>query len=77
MSTDNSVEVIEKTIKGYKNITLIQNEIKLYNGGSRNAGILQAKKSNKDGYLLFVDSDDWLADNKVIEELSRFIELNN
>lgn len=77
MSTDNSVDVIEKTIKGYKNITLMQNEIKLYNGGSRNVGILQAKKSNKDGYLLFVDSDDWLADNKVIEELSRFIELNN
>ncbi|MFA5407678.1 MAG: hypothetical protein WC343_02790, partial [Bacilli bacterium] len=44
---------------------------------SRNVGILRAKKSNIDGYLLFIDSDDWLADNKVLEELSNFITQNN
>lgn len=71
MSTDNSVEVINR----YKDdrITLIQNEIKLYNGGSRNIGILKAKKSNYEGYLLFIDSDDWLADNYVLERLERYI----
>lgn len=72
MSTDNSV----KTIKEYKDkrITLIENEIKLYNGGSRNIGILRAKKSNIDGYLLFIDSDDWLANDRVLENLNAFID---
>lgn len=72
ISTDNSIEIINK----YKDdrIELIQNKIKLYNGGSRNVGILKAKESNKDGYLLFIDSDDWLANNKVLEMLNNFIE---
>ena len=72
MSTDNSVEVV----KSYKDnrITLIQNEIKLYNGGSRNIGILKAKKSNPNGYFIFIDSDDWLANNYVLEKLNMFIE---
>ena len=72
MSTDNSIEVINK----FKDdrIHFIENKIKLYNGGSRNRGILKAKESNQDGYLLFIDSDDWLADNKVLESLNRFIE---
>lgn len=70
MSNDNSIEVI----KQYKDkrITLIQNEIKLYNGGSRNVGILKAKKSNPDGYLLFIDSDDWLANNDVLKTINSF-----
>ena len=72
MSTDNSIEIINK----YKDnrITLIQNEIKLYNGGSRNIGILKAKKSNPNGYLVFVDSDDWLSDKYVLGTLNDFIE---
>lgn len=72
MSTDNSIEVINK----YKDdrIQLIQNQIKLYNGGSRNIGILKAKESNLNGYLVFIDSDDWLANNKVLETLNNFIE---
>ena len=72
MSTDNSIEVINKYVD--KRITLIRNEIKLYNGGSRNIGILKAKKSNLDGYLLFIDSDDWLSNNKVLENLNNFID---
>lgn len=71
MSTDNSIEVIER----YKDdrIKLIKNEIKLYNGGSRNIGILKARKSNYEGYLLFIDSDDWLKDKYVLERLERYI----
>lgn len=72
MSKDNSIKIINQ----YKDskIHLIQNEIKLYNGGSRNIGILRAKKSNPNGYLLFIDSDDWLAHNEVLERLNKFIE---
>lgn len=72
ISTDNSLEII----KSYKDnrVTLIENKIKWYNGGSRNWGILKAKESNPDGYLLFIDSDDWLANEKVLEELNNFIE---
>lgn len=72
MSTDNSGEVI----KSYQDerITLIENKIKLYNGGSRNVGILKAKESNPYGYLLFIDSDDWLANDKVLETLNHFID---
>lgn len=72
MSTDNSIEVIEQ----YKDnrIDLTQNQIKLYNGGSRNVGILKAKKNNPDGYFLFIDSDDWLINKYVLEDLNAFIE---
>lgn len=70
MSTDNSIEIIQKYKD--KRITLIQNEIKLYNGGSRNVGILKAKKSNPDGYLLFIDSDDWLANEDVLKNINSF-----
>lgn len=72
MSTDNSVEEINNYTN--KKVQLIENEIKLYNGGSRNVGILKAKKSNPDGYLLFIDSDDWLANNNVLERLNAFID---
>lgn len=72
MSNDNSIEVISKYKD--KRIELIENKIKLYNGGSRNVGILKAKESNPNGYLVFIDSDDWLANNKVLETLNAFIE---
>lgn len=71
ISTDNSIEVIE-TYKD-KRITLIENEIKLYNGGSRNVGILKARKSNIDGYILFIDSDDWWDNNNFLKDLNEFI----
>lgn len=72
MSDDNSVDVINQ----YKDdrIELIENKIKLYNGGSRNVGILKAKESNYNGYLLFIDSDDWLANDYVLERLNDFID---
>lgn len=72
MSTDNSIDVIKKYKD--KRITLIENKIKLYNGGSRNVGILKAKESNYNGYLIFIDSDDWLANDNVLSNLNGFIE---
>lgn len=76
-STDKSIEVINELTKNYKNIDLTVNEIKLYNGGSRNVGILKAKKSNPEGYLLFIDSDDWLKDNLVLYDINKFLIDNN
>lgn len=72
MSTDNSIEIINKYSD--TRITLIENEIKLYNGGSRNVGILKAKKSNPDGYLLFIDSDDYWDNNNFLKDLNDFID---
>lgn len=72
MSTDNSIEEIKK--HNDMRITLIKNQIKLYNGGSRNVGIMLAKETNYEGYLLFVDSDDWLANDRVLEDLNKYIE---
>lgn len=72
ISTDNSVEVIKKYKD--KRIELIQNKIKLYNGGSRNVGILKAKEENPDGYILFIDSDDWWDNNNFLQDLNNYIE---
>lgn len=72
ISTDNSIEVIKKYDD--KRIELVQNEIKLYNGGSRNVGILKAKKENPEGYLLFIDSDDWWDNNNFLNDLNNFID---
>lgn len=72
ISTDNSIEIINKYKD--KRIELIQNKIKLYNGGSRNVGILKAKEENPDGYILFIDSDDWWDNNNFLRDLNNFIE---
>lgn len=72
ISTDDSIEIIKKYED--KRIELMQNKIKLYNGGSRNVGILKAKENNPEGYLLFIDSDDWLANDKVLESINNFID---
>ena len=62
MSTDNSVEIAKKLLR--KEDKLIQLKTKRLNGGARNEGIIEA---NSD-YIVFLDSDDWLIDNKVLEE---------
>ena len=72
LSTDNSIEIIKQYQD--KRINLIKSQIKLYNGGSRNIGILKAKESNPEGYLIFIDSDDWLANNRVLENINNFID---
>lgn len=54
MSTDDSVEVAKKYLR--EKDTLIVNESKRLNGGTRNVGILRAKGE----YIICIDSDDWL-----------------
>lgn len=65
MSTDNSVEEARKYLR--EQDTLIVNECKRYNGGTRNVGILKAKGE----YIFCIDSDDWLYNNTVFEEINK------
>ena len=73
MSSDNSVE----TIKSYKDdrIVFIQNIRKRYNGGSRNVGIEYAINNLNFDYFIFLDSDDWWTDDKVLSKIN--YRLNN
>ena len=70
MSEDNSVDIIKQYDD--ERIKLIENKEKRFNGGSRNVGIDNATGD----YILFLDCDDWLYDNKVLKQLNTFIMLN-
>lgn len=65
LSSDNSVDICKSKLRPQD--TLIINESKRMNGGTRNVGILRAKGE----YILCIDSDDWLVDNKVLEDIDR------
>ncbi len=58
-STDNSVEVLKNCLNNYrgKNIQIIQNQVNLGSGETRNRGI----KAARGEYVIFVDSDDYVA----------------
>lgn len=71
-SPDNCPEICDTLQKQYKNIVVIHKN----NGGqaeARNYGIDVAKGK----YLMFVDSDDYIEDNKFIENISSIIKQNN
>lgn len=63
-SSDNSLKVVSK----YDNINILHTN-RLLAGGARNAGIQAAKGE----YLIFIDSDDFLASNDVLEKLDKHI----
>lgn len=70
MSKDTSVETAKEYQKKYKNIHLIQNTRKRYNGGSRNVGIEFALNYIDFDYFCFLDSDDWWKNDKVLETIN-------
>ena len=71
MSTDTSVETIEKYCNRYEGkIKLIKNIRKRYNGGSRNVGIEYAQQFKKFDYYCFLDSDDWWKDENVLQKIN-------
>lgn len=71
MSTDTSVETIEKYCNRYEGkITLIKNIRKRYNGGSRNVGIEYAQRFKEFDYYCFLDSDDWWKDENVLQKIN-------
>ena len=63
-SSDNSLDVINK----YQNVQVLYTN-RLLAGGARNAGIKQAKGE----YLIFLDSDDYLCSNDILEKLDKHI----
>lgn len=70
ISTDNSVEIIKKILK--KPHKLIINKTKRLSGGTRNVGIAEATGE----YIIQIDSDDWFIDNKVLEDINKYL-INN
>ena len=84
-STDNSVEVAKKTFNKYlkrqlaqfddineykedNKLKIVQLKQKRLNGGARNEAYLHL--SNDVDYIWYVDSDDWLIDDKVLEKIN-------
>lgn len=72
-STDKSVE-IAKTYKDKMNIKIIELKQKRLNGGARNEAYLHI--SNDVDYIYYVDSDDWLYNEKVLEKINKSL-INN
>lgn len=66
-STDNSVKVAE-TYKDKMNIKIIQLKQRRLNGGTRNEAYLHL--SDDVDYVYYIDSDDWLKDNRVLEKFN-------
>lgn len=71
MSTDNSVEIAKKFLK--KPHKIIRLKQKRYNGGARNEAYLHISKDVD--YVWYVDSDDWLLDNTVLEQINEKLKL--
>ena len=66
VSTDNSVKIAKNLLKEpHKVIELKQKRL---NGGARNEAYLHL--SDDVDYVWYVDSDDWLIDNKVLEKIN-------
>ena len=70
-STDNSLEVARSILKPpHKVIALKQ---KRFNGGARNEAYLHL--SDDTDYIWYIDSDDWLFDNKVLEKINERLQI--
>ena len=63
MSEDNSLEIANRMLKEHK---VLKVPYKKYNGGTRNVGILEATGD----YILCIDSDDWLKNNKTLQDIN-------
>lgn len=71
-STDNSGKICEEYAEKYKNFRIIHKE----NGGissTRNKGV----ENSKGEYILFLDSDDYWNDEKMLEKIANVIEKDN
>lgn len=66
-STDNSVKLAESYI-GKMPIKVVKLKQKRLNGGARNEAYLHL--SEDVDYVMYVDSDDWLDNNKVLEDIN-------
>ena len=85
MSTDNSIDIAQTTYLKYcakklkgqksefaelpKNFKLVKLKQKRLNGGARNEAYLHI--SEDVDYVMYVDSDDWLLNENVLEQINR------
>ncbi|MBR6907740.1 glycosyltransferase family 2 protein [bacterium] len=73
-STDNSLEIEREFAKTYPRIKLVELKQKRYNGGARNEGYLYL--SDDVDYVFCIDSDDWLLDKNVLEDINNKLQKN-
>lgn len=73
-STDKSVDNVDKYVDKLSNIKIVQLRQKRLNGGARNEAYLHL--SDDVDYIMYIDSDDWLLDEKVLEQINRAL-INN
>ena len=66
-STDKSVEIAEKLLKGEPRAKIVRLKQKRLNGGTRNEAYLHL--SDDVDYVYYVDSDDWLYDELSLERI--------
>tara|TARA_R100000951_G_scaffold115725_1_gene124798 strand:- start:883 stop:1623 length:741 start_codon:yes stop_codon:yes gene_type:complete len=70
ISTDKSVEKIEKLIKDKDNFHLIKNQVKKY--ALQNIyDTLHDNNINDDDIIIILDGDDWLANGEVLQRLNK------
>lgn len=68
MSTDNSISIAYKYVDKLANIKIVELKQKRLNGGARNEGYLYL--SDDVDYVYYIDSDDWLYDEKALEKIN-------
>jgi glycosyltransferase involved in cell wall biosynthesis len=69
MSTDNTVNVIKKTIEGDNRFILIENHIKLFQPGNYDQ-VINWRAIPGDEICVEVDGDDWLPDSNVLTRIN-------
>jgi glycosyltransferase involved in cell wall biosynthesis len=68
LSTDNTVEIIKKTIQGDNRFILIENKTKMYQPGNYNQ-IIRGLNIHDDEICVEIDGDDWLPDSNVFTRI--------
>ena len=69
MSTDNTVDTINKTIQGDNRFILIENQSKMYQSGNYDQ-IIRLREIPDDEICVEVDGDDWLPNSNVFSYIN-------
>lgn len=70
ISTDGSFEYCKQYARDRSNVTVVQNKVKRYNGGTRNAGVELAEGE----YIVFIDCDDWFYEKRSLLNIAEIID---
>jgi glycosyltransferase involved in cell wall biosynthesis len=76
LSTDNTVEIIKKTIQGDNRFVLIENKTKMYQPGNYNQ-IIRGLNIHDDEICVEIDGDDWLPNSNVLGLINETYEDTN